>query len=105
MAAEGIGRTQRRGERMSMGMDSYELGEVIPVLASAKWRPGSQGAAWRRAATRRPPPAPTGEEEDDRSSWAGPSEQQIDFSHFSFVICFCFSISLTCYLFQLPNSL
>ncbi len=57
---------------MGTGMDSYELGEVIPVLASAKRRPGSQGAAWRRAATRRPPPAPTGEEEDDRRSWAGP---------------------------------
>ena len=40
MAAKGIGRTERRGGRMSMGMDSYVLGEVIPVLTSAKRRPG-----------------------------------------------------------------
>ena len=69
---------------MSTGMDRDELGEVIPVLASAKRRLGSQGAAWRRAATRRPPPAPTGEEEDDRSRWAGPGERQVRFFSFSF---------------------
>ena len=82
MAVEGIEGTERRGGGMSWGMDSYELGELIPVLASAKRRPGRRTGAWRRAATRRPPRAPTGEEEDGRGSWAGPARRQVRVFHF-----------------------
>ena len=71
MAAEGEEGTERRGEEWLAGMDRAVLGEVIPARASAKRRPGRQGAAWRRRASRRPPPAPTGEEEDDRGAGPG----------------------------------
>ena len=64
MAAEGGRRDPERRGNWSWGTDRDGLGVDIPVLASARRRPGSQEAAWRRAATRRPPPAPTGEEED-----------------------------------------
>ena len=80
---------------MSWGADRDELGEVIPVLASAKRRPGSQGAAWRRAVTRRPPPAPIGEEEDDRRSSAGPGKREVRvFPFFSDLFLFCYFINL-----------
>ena len=81
-------------------MDSYVLGEVMPVLASTKRRPGRHGAAWRRRASRRPPPAPSGEEEDDTGAEPGPGERQVGLPHFFFLFCFSDLLTiLICYLF------
>ena len=105
MEAGGEGKKPRGGEEWRAGMDRDALGEVIPARASAKRRPGTQGAAWRRRASRRPPPAPTGEEEDDTRTGPGPGERQVVFLHFFLVLFSVLLTILVCYLFQLQNSL